>query len=107
MIALLFLTTAGGSPALPPWLKNALPWLWSDDSISKHIRYGSVLTYCLPAEFGHFARASECRRDQGTQGERYGFEFETARLRQLRETARTAGPPIWAAGAYLRRETPD
>ena len=59
MIALLFLTTAGGSPALPPWLKNALPWLWSDDSISKHIRYGSALVAMLVFGLGGWAATDQ------------------------------------------------
>jgi HlyD family secretion protein len=38
-----------------PWLKNVLPWLWSDDSISKHIRYGSALVAILVFGFGGWA----------------------------------------------------
>src|SRR5215469_4326725 len=38
-----------------PWLKNALPWLWSDDSISKHIRYGSALVAILVFGLGGWA----------------------------------------------------
>ena len=38
-----------------PWLKNALPWLWSDDSISKHIRYGSALVAMLVLGLGGWA----------------------------------------------------
>jgi HlyD family secretion protein len=38
-----------------PWLKDALPWLWSDDSISKHIRYGSALVAILVFGFGGWA----------------------------------------------------
>jgi multidrug efflux pump subunit AcrA (membrane-fusion protein) len=38
-----------------PWLKNALPWLWSDDSISKHIRYGSALVAMLVFGLGGWA----------------------------------------------------
>jgi len=37
------------------WLKNALPWLWSDDSISKHIRYGSALVAILVFGLGGWA----------------------------------------------------
>ena len=42
-----------------PWLKNALPWLWSDDSISKHIRYGSVLVAILVFGLGGWAATSK------------------------------------------------
>ena len=38
-----------------PWLKNALPWLWSNDSISKHIRYGSALVAILVFGLGGWA----------------------------------------------------
>jgi hypothetical protein len=38
-----------------PWLKSALPWLWSDDSISKHIRYGSALVAVLVFGLGGWA----------------------------------------------------
>ena len=38
-----------------PWLKNAPPWLWSDDSISKHIRYGSALVAILFFGLGGWA----------------------------------------------------
>ena len=38
-----------------PLLKNALPWLWSDDSISKHIRYGSALVAILVFGLGGWA----------------------------------------------------
>src|SRR5262249_47781822 len=38
-----------------PWLKNTLPWLWSDDSISKHIRYGSALVAILVFGLGGWA----------------------------------------------------
>jgi HlyD family secretion protein len=38
-----------------PWVKNALPWLWSDDSISKHIRYGSALVAIVIFGFGGWA----------------------------------------------------
>ena len=37
------------------WLKNALPWLWSNDSISKHIRYGSALVAILVFGLGGWA----------------------------------------------------
>ena len=37
------------------WLKNALPWLWSDDSISKHIRWGSALVAALVFGLGGWA----------------------------------------------------
>jgi HlyD family secretion protein len=36
-------------------LKNALPWLWSNDSISKHIRYGSALVAIVVLGFGGWA----------------------------------------------------
>jgi HlyD family secretion protein len=42
-----------------PWLKNALPWLWSDDSISKHIRYGSALVAMLVFGLGGWAATNE------------------------------------------------
>ena len=38
-----------------PWLKNALSWLWSNDSISKHIRYGSALVAILVFGLGGWA----------------------------------------------------
>jgi len=41
------------------WLKNALPWLWSHDSISKHIRYGSVLVAILVFGLGGWAATSK------------------------------------------------
>src|SRR5215469_8500875 len=34
---------------------KALPWLWSDDSISKHIRYGSALVAILVFGLGGWA----------------------------------------------------
>ena len=37
------------------WLKNALPWLWSHDSISKHIRWGSALVAALVFGLGGWA----------------------------------------------------
>jgi HlyD family secretion protein len=37
------------------WLKNTLPWLWSGDSISKHIRYGSALVAILVFGLGGWA----------------------------------------------------
>jgi len=37
------------------WLKNALPWLWSHDSISKHIRWGSALVAVLVFGLGGWA----------------------------------------------------
>src|SRR6516165_10896340 len=46
--------TARPNKALP-WLKNALPWLWSNDSISKHIRYGSALVAILVFGLGGWA----------------------------------------------------
>jgi len=42
-----------------PWLKNALPWLWSNDSISKHIRYGSALVAILVFGLGGWAATSK------------------------------------------------
>jgi HlyD family secretion protein len=42
-----------------PCLKNALPWLWSDDSISKHIRYGSALVAMLVFGLGGWAATNE------------------------------------------------
>jgi HlyD family secretion protein len=42
-----------------PWLNNALPWLWSDDSISKHIRYGSALVAMLVFGLGGWAATDE------------------------------------------------
>jgi len=41
------------------WLKNALPWLWSNDSISKHIRYGSLLVVMLVFGLGGWAATSK------------------------------------------------
>jgi len=41
------------------WLKNELPWLWSNDSISKHIRYGSVLVAILVFGLGGWAATSK------------------------------------------------
>ena len=41
------------------WLKNALPWLWSNDSISKHIRYGSLLVAILVFGLGGWAATSK------------------------------------------------
>jgi HlyD family secretion protein len=38
-----------------PWLKDVLPWLWADDSISKHIRYGSALVALMVFGFGGWA----------------------------------------------------
>src|SRR6516225_7623412 len=42
-----------------PWLKNALSWLWSNDSISKHIRYGSALVAILVFGLGGWAATSK------------------------------------------------
>ncbi len=41
------------------WLKNALPWLWSNDSISKHIRYGSALVAILVFGLGGWAATNK------------------------------------------------
>jgi hypothetical protein len=41
------------------WLKNALPWLWSDDSISKHIRWGSALVAVLVFGLGGWAETGK------------------------------------------------
>lgn len=42
-----------------PWLKNSVPWLWADDSISKHIRYGSALMAILVFGLGGWAATSK------------------------------------------------
>src|SRR5262249_29090609 len=42
-----------------PWLKKALPWLWSDDSITKHIRYGSALVAIVVFGLSDWAATDE------------------------------------------------
>jgi HlyD family secretion protein len=42
-----------------PWLTNALPWLRSDDSITKHIRYGSALVAIVVFGLGGWAATDE------------------------------------------------